>query len=122
MARIVIIDDTLLMRMMLRNFVTAAGHEVVGEAEDGYKGIFEYLNTNPDIILLDIIMPKMDGIMTLKTLIGHNPNVKVIMVSAIQSLKMIKLAISCGAKGYVIKPFQGPMLIKEIEKVLNLAV
>jgi len=121
MAKIIIIEDALLMRKMLRNLIIEAGHEVVGEAEDGYLGIHEYLNQKPDLILLDIIMPKMDGIKTLKTLIGHNPKIKIIIVSSIESMKMIKYAIRCGAKGYVMKPFHGPMLIKEINKVLALS-
>ncbi len=119
MARILIVDDTLFMRTVLRTIVTDGGHEVTGEAEDGYQGVYEYVNNRPDLILLDILMPKMDGIMTLKTLMGYDPLVKVIMVSAIQSTKMIKLAISCGAKGYILKPFQRPQLIQEITRVLN---
>jgi two-component system chemotaxis response regulator CheY len=119
MARILIVDDTLFMRTVLRTIVTDEGHEVTGEAEDGYQGVYEYVNNRPDLILLDILMPKMDGIMTLKTLMGYDPLVKVIMVSAIQSTKMIKLAISCGAKGYILKPFQRPQLIQEITRVLN---
>ena len=119
MARILIVDDTLFMRTVLRTIVTDEGHEVTGEAEDGYQGVFEYINNRPDLVLLDILMPKMDGIMTLKTLIGYDPQVKVIMVSAIQSTKMIKLALQCGAKGYILKPFQRPQLMQEIQRVLN---
>jgi len=119
MARILIIDDTLFMRTLIKNLLIDEGHEVIGEAEDGYKGVYEYVKTHPDVILLDILMPKMDGIMTLKTLLGYDPNVKVIMISAIQSVKMIKLAIGCGAKGYVMKPFQRPHLMLEIERVLS---
>ncbi|MFH0966568.1 MAG: response regulator [Methanobacteriota archaeon] len=119
MARILIVDDTMFMRTVLKSIVTDEGHDVVGEAEDGYQGIFEYTNTHPDLVLLDILMPKMDGIMTMKTLLGYDPAVKVIIVSAIQSVKMIKLAISCGAKGYVLKPFQRPRLMEEIRRVLE---
>ena len=121
LARVLIVDDTLFMRTVLRTIVTDEGLEVSGEAEDGYQGIFEYVNNRPDLVLLDILMPKMDGIMTLKTLLGYDPQVKVIMISAIQSTKMIKLAINCGAKGYILKPFQRPQLIQEIKRVLNSA-
>lgn len=119
MARILIIDDTLFMRTLLKNLLTSEGHEIVGEADDGYQGVFEYVHCHPDVVLLDIIMPKMDGIMVLKTLLGYEPKVKVIMISAIQSVKMIKLAIGCGAKGYVMKPFQRPHLMQEIDRVLK---
>jgi two-component system, chemotaxis family, chemotaxis protein CheY len=119
MARILIIDDTRFMRTILKTIVTEEGYEVVGEAADGYQGIFEYVNNHPDLVLLDILMPKMDGIMTLKTLIGYDPSVRVIIISAIQSVKMIKLAINCGAKGYILKPFQRPQLMQEIHRVLE---
>ena len=119
MARILIVDDTAFMRSILKAIVTEEGHEVSGEAEDGYQAIFEYTNNRPDIVLLDILMPKMDGIMALKTLKGYDPQARVLMVSAIQSVKMIKLAINCGAKGYILKPFQRPQLIQEINRVLD---
>ena len=120
MARILIVDDTLFMRTILANLITDEGHDIAAEAEDGYQGIFEYTNTRPDLVLLDIIMPKMDGIMTLKTLLGYDPKAKVIIVSSIQSMKMVKLAINCGAKGYVFKPFQRTRLMEEINRVLLL--
>lgn len=119
MVRILIVDDTIFMRTVLKTIVTEEGYEVSGEAEDGYQAVFEYINNRPDLILLDILMPKMDGIMTMKTIMGYDPRVKIIMVSAIQSVKMIKLAISCGAKGYILKPFQRPQLIQEIQRVLD---
>lgn len=119
MARILIVDDTLFMRTLLQTILTDEGHDVVALAEDGQQAVFEYVNTRADLILLDILMPKMDGIMTLKTLLAYNPQIKVVMVSAIQSVKMIKLAISCGAKGYVLKPFQRAQLMQEIQRVLD---
>ncbi|HWQ66802.1 MAG TPA: response regulator [Methanospirillum sp.] len=116
MVGILIIDDTVFMRTILSTLVTEGGHEVVAEAEDGYLGISEFINTKPDLVLLDILMPKMDGIMTLKSLMSYDPEALVIMVSAINSTKMIKLAFSCGAKGYVMKPFQKHQLLAEIAK------
>ena len=120
MARILIVDDTLFMRTVLKTIVADEGHEVCGEAEDGYQGVFEYTQSHPDLVLLDILMPKMDGIMALKTLKGYDPHARIIMVSAIQSLKMIKLAINCGAMGYIMKPFQRPQLMQEINRVLEI--
>jgi len=119
MVKILIVDDTLFMRTMLQAIVSDEGHEVIGMAEDGYQGVFEYTQNRPDIVLLDILMPKMDGIMALKTLMAYDPRARILMVSAIQSVKMIKLAISCGAKGYVLKPFQRLQLMQEINRVLE---
>lgn len=120
MARILIADDTLFMRTLLKTIVIEEGHEVSGEAEDGYQSIFEYTKNRPDLVLLDILMPKMDGIMALKTIRGYDPNARIIMVSAIQSVKMIKLAIACGAQGYILKPFQRPQLMQEMNRVLEI--
>ncbi len=119
MARILIVDDTLFMRTMLQAIVSDEGHEVIGMAEDGYQGVFEYTQNRPEIVLLDILMPKMDGIMALKTLMAYDPTARILMVSAIQSVKMIKLAITCGARGYILKPFQRPQLMQEINRVLE---
>lgn len=120
MVRILIVEDTLFMRTVLRNILTAEGYDISGEAENGYEAVREFATNRPDLVLLDILMPKMDGIMTLKTLLGYDPRTKIVMVSAIQSTKMIKLAISCGAKGYILKPFQRPQLIQEIQRVLDM--
>lgn len=120
MVKILIVDDNLFMRTMIKTFVSDAGFEISAMAVDGYQGVYEYTQNRPDIVLLDILMPKMDGIMALKTLIAYDPHARILMVSAIQSVKMIKLAITCGAKGYVLKPFQREQLIQEINRVLEL--
>lgn len=121
MARILIVDDTLFMRTLLKTIVQEEGHEVSGEAEDGYQSVFEYTQNRPDLVFLDILMPKMDGIMALKTIRGYDPTARIIIVSAIQSVKMIKLAISCGAEGYILKPFQRSQLLQEMNRVLEMS-
>ncbi|HPY60652.1 MAG TPA: response regulator [Methanospirillum sp.] len=119
MVRILVVDDTRFMRTILVNILTEEGFEVAGEAEDGQQAIELFLKVRPDIVLMDIIMPKMDGMMALKTILGVNPAAKVIMVTAIQSIDMAKLAFKCGAMSYIIKPFQRQGILQEIDKVLN---
>jgi two-component system, chemotaxis family, chemotaxis protein CheY len=118
MKKILIVDDTTFMRTILKTILLEEGYEVI-EAADGYQCIFEYANSNPDLVLLDILMPKMDGIMALKALISYDLNAKVIMISAVHSNKMINIASHQGAKSYVIKPFQRPVLLREIKRVLE---
>ncbi len=119
MARVLIVDDTTFMRDLIRTLVTDVGHEVIAEAEDGYIAVNEYAKNRPDIVLLDILMPKMDGITTLKTIMSYDPKGRVIMISAINSEKVIKLALKFGAKGFIFKPFQKGQLYNEINKALT---
>jgi len=106
------------MRTILRTILNEEGYETI-EAEDGYQCIFQYANNKPDLVLLDVLMPKMDGVMALKALISYDKNAKVIMISAVHAVKMINIASHYGAKSYVIKPFQRPVLIREIKRVLE---
>ena len=117
MPRILVVDDTAFMRTILRTILIDEGYEVI-EAEDGYQCIFEYANTKPDLVLLDILMPKMDGIMALKALISYDSNAKVIMISAVHSAKMIQIASANGARSYIMKPFQRPVLMREITRIM----
>ncbi|HOW04063.1 response regulator [Methanospirillum hungatei] len=119
MVQVLVVDDTRFMRTILVNILTEEGFEIVGEAEDGQQAVELYLKTKPDLILMDIIMPKMDGMMALKAILGVNPAAKVIMVTAIQSVEMAKLAFKCGALSYIIKPFQKQGILQEIDKVLH---
>lgn len=118
MVRILVVDDTRFMRTILVNILTEEGFEIVGEAEDGQQAVEMYLTTKPDLVLMDIIMPKMDGMMALKTILGINPEARILMVTAIQSIEMAKLAFKCGAVSYIMKPFQKQGILQEIEKVL----
>jgi len=119
MVRILVVDDTRFMRVLLVNILTEGGHEIVGEAEDGQQAVEMFLTLKPDLVFMDIIMPKMDGIMALKTILGINQDAKVIMVTAIQSMDMAKLAFKCGATSYIMKPFQKVGILQELQIVLE---
>lgn len=118
MARILIVDDTLFMRTLIKNILFSGGHDIVGEAGDGDEAIVKYKELKPDLVTMDVVMPKMNGIDALKTIRGFDPKAKIIMCTAVGQEKMVKLAIQSGAKGYVIKPFQGPKVLEEINKIL----
>lgn len=119
MTSLLVADDTRLMRTILINILIEEGFEIAAEAEDGQDAVEKYMKVRPDLVLMDIIMPKMDGMMAMKTILGINPKVPVIMVTAIQSMDMAKLAFKCGARGYIIKPFQRQGLLQEINNVLK---
>ncbi|MCX6689672.1 MAG: response regulator [Methanoregula sp.] len=119
MGKILIVDDTLFMRTLLKNVLFNGGHTVVGEAVDGEDGVAKYKELKPDLVTMDIVMPKQNGIDALKSIKSFDPAARVIMCTAVGQEQMMKLAIRSGAKGYIIKPFQGPKVLEEIKNVLS---
>lgn len=119
MGRILIVDDTLFMRTLLKNILFSGGHAIVGEAGDGDEAIEKYKELKPDLVTMDVVMPKMNGIEALKAIKAMDPNARVIMCTAVGQEQMVKLAIKSGARGYVVKPFQAPKVLEEIKNVLG---
>jgi two-component system chemotaxis response regulator CheY len=113
-----ITDDAAFMRMMIRNILTEAGHEVVGEAENGEQAVVKYDELKPDICTMDITMPEEDGIDALKEILAADPSAKVLMCSALgQQAKVIE-SIRAGAKDFIVKPFEQARVLAAIEKAL----
>ena len=118
MGKILIVDDTLFMRTLIKNILFSGGHAIVGEAGDGEEGIAKYKELKPDLVTMDIVMPKLNGIETLKAIKEFDPAAKIVMCTAVGQEQMVKLAIKNGAKGYIIKPFQAPKVLEEVKNVL----
>ncbi len=119
MARILIVDDSYIARMKIRNIVTKAGHVVAGEAENGLQALNVFSEARPDLVTLDITMPVMDGIVALKNIIEINPKALVVMVSALGQQFMVLESIKSGARHFVVKPFEEEGLLKIITEVLH---
>ena len=105
MANILISDDAAFMRMMVKNILTGAGYNVIGEAADGEQAVKLYKELNPDLVTMDITMPNVDGIQALKDIKAFNPSAKVIMCSAMGQQAMVLEAIQAGARDFIVKPF-----------------
>ena len=118
MTRVLIADDAAFMRMMLKDILTKNGFEVVGEASNGKEAVSKYEELKPDLVTLDITMPEMDGIQTLKQIMANDSLAKVIMCSAMGQQSMVIEAIQSGAKDFIVKPFQPGRVIESISKVL----
>ena len=114
--RIVIVDDESLMRSVLKTLLQGAGHVVVGEASNGATALELCLKQQPDVVLLDINMPGADGLRVLRAIRKEFPTIKVIMVSAHGSMDRVSSAISAGAVGFVVKPFNATNVLKQIER------
>ena len=116
---ILICDDAAFMRMMIQDILTKNGYNVVGEAENGKIAVDKYSELSPDLVLLDITMPEMDGIGALKAIKEKDPNACVIMCSAMGQQAMVIEAIQSGAKDFIVKPFQAERVLEAVKKVIG---
>ena len=116
---ILICDDAAFMRMMIKDILTKNGYTVAGEAENGAKAVEKYAELKPDLVLMDITMPEMDGIEALKKIKASDPSASVIMCSAMGQQAMVIESIQSGAKDFIVKPFQADRVIEAVQKVVG---
>ena len=116
---ILICDDAAFMRMMIKDILSKNGYNVVGEAENGAVAVEKYKELNPDLVLMDITMPEMDGIQALKAIKGLDANASVIMCSAMGQQAMVIESIQSGAKDFIVKPFQPDRVLEAVKKVVG---
>lgn len=116
---IMIVDDAAFMRMMIKDILSKNGYNVIGEAENGKKAIDTYSECKPDLVLMDITMPEMDGIQALKGIRANDPNATIIMCSAMGQQAMVIEAIQSGAKDFIVKPFQAERVLEAVKKVIG---
>ncbi|HIP92741.1 MAG TPA: response regulator [Thermotoga sp.] len=115
--KVLIVDDAAFMRMLLKDIITKAGFEVVGEATNGVEAVEKYKELKPDIVTMDITMPEMNGIEAVKKIKEIDPNAKIIMCSAMGQQAMVIEAIQAGAKDFIVKPFQPARVIEALQKL-----
>ena len=106
MKKILVVDDAAFMRVSIKNMLSKNDYEIVGEAENGKVAVQKYQELNPDIVTMDITMPEMDGLASLKEILSINPAANVVMVSAMGQESMVREAVLAGAKGFIVKPFK----------------
>ena len=107
------------MRMMIKDILSKNGYNVAGEAENGAKAVEKYAELKPDLVLMDITMPEMDGIQALKKIKESDPSALVIMCSAMGQQAMVIESIQAGAKDFIVKPFQADRVIEAVKKVVG---
>ena len=116
---ILICDDAAFMRMMIKDILSKNGYNVAGEAENGAKAVEKYNELKPDLVLMDITMPEMDGIQALKEIKKLDAGARVIMCSAMGQQAMVIESIQAGAKDFIVKPFQADRVIEAVKKVVG---
>ncbi|WP_338595234.1 response regulator [Clostridium baratii] len=118
MINILIVDDAAFMRMMIKDILEKNGFNVIGEASNGLEAIELYKKEKPDIVTMDITMPKVYGIEAVKLIKEYDNEAKIIMCSAMGQQAMVMDAIRAGAKDFIVKPFQADRVIEAINKVV----
>lgn len=111
---VVVIDDDSMMREMLRLILNSENYEVIGEAANGESGIALCSKLNPDLVLLDINMPVMDGLQALGKIRAESPAAKVMMVSAEATMDRVREAMTLGASGFVVKPLNAASVLDRV--------
>lgn len=119
MARVLVVDDALMMRKTIGTFLIKAGYTVVDEAANGEQAVAAYKKHLPDLVTMDITMPGLDGIEALSQIIDFDPNARVVMVSALGQKHKVFDALQHGAKGYILKPFTEDKLLSIINELLG---
>jgi two-component system chemotaxis response regulator CheY len=118
MASILVVDDAVFMRKMVKDALSAAGHEIVGEAANGLEAVARFQELKPDLTTLDITMPEKDGLAALADIVGSDPSARVVMCSALGQETKVVQALKLGAKDFVVKPFQADRVIDAVGKAL----
>jgi two-component system, chemotaxis family, chemotaxis protein CheY len=116
---VLIVDDAAFMRMTIKMMLEKNGFEIAGEAENGAIGVQKYVQCHPDIVTMDITMPEMGGIDSLKMIRKLDPNAKVVMISAMGQEPMVMDSILNGAITFIVKPFKEEHVIETLTKVAS---
>ena len=116
---IMITDDAMFMRVTLKNMLTANGYQVIAEAADGQDAVAKYAACRPDLVTMDITMPRMDGIEACRTIKAADPTANIIMCTAMGQKNMVIEALQAGAKDFIVKPFKPEQVLDKIKKLIG---
>ncbi len=119
MARILVADDAAFMRQMIREIVEAEGHEVVAEASDGVEAVDQFKAHHPDLVTMDIVMPRRSGIDAVKGILEIDSTACVVMCSALGQETLVTEALQAGARDFIVKPFKPDSVVKTVNKALE---
>ena len=119
MAKILIVDDAAFMRKVIRDTLTKSGYTDLHEAVDGADAVEKYAELKPDLVLMDITMPNMDGLEALKAIRAKDSNANVVMCSAMGQEAMVMEAVQAGIKDFIVKPFKSDRLLKAVTSIVG---
>lgn len=122
MTRVLIVDDALFMRRLIRGALEPLGFEIAGEAVNGADGVEKFKALQPDLVTMDIVMPEKDGIEALREIRTLEPGARVIMITAVDQRDSMLQAMKLGVSDFVVKPFDEDRIISAAEKALGRAI
>ena len=117
--KILLVDDAAFMRKMIKDTLSKAGYTDIFEAVDGADAVNKYSEVQPDLVIMDITMPNMDGLEALKAIRAKDGNANVVMCSAMGQESMVMDAVRSGAKDFIVKPFKGDRVLKTVSTILG---
>ena len=117
--RVLIVDDAVFMRNMIRDIFASGGFEVIGEAVNGLEAVEKYRELKPDLVTMDIVMPFKSGIEATREIVTANPDAVVVMCSALGQESLVMEAIEAGATDFIVKPFKEEEVLGVVRKVLG---
>jgi two-component system, chemotaxis family, chemotaxis protein CheY len=118
-ARVLIADDASFMRQMIREIIEPEGYEVVGEATNGIEAVKLYLELQPDLVTMDIVMPKCSGIEAVRSILAEAPQAQVVMCSALGQETLVMEALQAGAKNFIVKPFKPDAVLSTLDRLIE---
>ncbi len=119
MAKVLVVDDAIFMRTMIKDILASAGIEVVGEASNGEEAVEKYFKLSPDVVTMDIVMPVKSGIDAVQDIMAQDKNARIVMCSAMGQESLVMEAIQAGAKEFITKPFKKEKVLEVMKKILN---
>ena len=117
--QVLVVDDSKFERSYLTGILREEGWTVVAEAEDGLEGLQKYVECTPDVVMMDITMPRMDGLAALKAIMQINPEARVVIVTAMSTPEKFREAINAGAKDFIVKPFSQAKVLEVLAHVFR---
>ena len=119
MAGVMIVDDASFMRRVIRKIVESDGYEVAGEAIDGADAVEKYASLQPDLVTMDIVMPRCSGINALETIMLRDPDARIVMCSALGQEDLVEESLRAGARDFIVKPFRRQEVLATLSEVLR---
>ena len=116
---VLLCDDSRALRMLTAQQIDACGYELAGEAENGARAVEQYKALGPDVVLLDLVMPQVDGKEALRQILEHDPAARVIVLSSLGAQNDIEQCLRLGAKSYLQKPIDGDTLARVLSEVVT---
>ncbi len=117
MKRLLVVDDAMLMRKIISDLAVEAGWEVAGEARNGAEAVELYARLRPDLVTMDVVMPRMGGLEALREIRARDPDAQVVMVTAVDQKQTLLESIRDGAMDFIVKPFERDRVVSLLNKV-----